>query len=156
MSLRNLAPARLGERPLPLYTGPVDAEMASRHPLRVLVADDNAVNRKVAALMLSRLGYAPDLAVTGREAIVRSEAQIYDVVFMDVHMPDVDGLDATRAINARAAGGPRPRIVALTGSTLDDERARCAEAGMDDHVPKPVSLKDIAAALAVTPRRVEV
>ncbi|MGE3492507.1 MAG: response regulator [Vicinamibacterales bacterium] len=112
--------------------------LADRHPLRVLVAEDNLVNQKIALLMLERLGYRADLVANGREAVEAVRRVPYDVVLMDLQMPELDGLDATRQILAEHPAGRRPRIVALTANAFEDDRLECLAAGMDDHLSKPL------------------
>jgi signal transduction histidine kinase/CheY-like chemotaxis protein/HPt (histidine-containing phosphotransfer) domain-containing protein len=127
----------------------VDAVEASvaRSPLRILLAEDNAVNRKVALALLDRLGYQADVAGNGIEALAALERQPYDVVLMDVQMPEMDGLDATRRICERWPPETRPRIVALTANALVEDREACFAAGMDDYVAKPIRPEALAEAL---------
>ena len=127
----------------------VDAVEASvaRSPLRILLAEDNAVNRKVALALLDRLGYQADVAGNGIEALAALERQPYDVVLMDVQMPEMDGLDATRRIRERWPPETRPRIVALTANALVEDREACFAAGMDDYVAKPIRPEALAEAL---------
>jgi len=115
-------------------------------PLTMLLAEDNLVNQKVALKMLKKLGVLADVAANGREVLQALEDREYDVVFMDVQMPEMDGLKATRAIRKR---WPQkgPYIVALTAHALKEDRARCLEAGMDDYISKPVSLDQIIGVL---------
>jgi two-component system CheB/CheR fusion protein len=116
--------------------------------LRVLLAEDNEVNRHIAVAMLRRLGHDVVVASNGREAVDLSASGIFDVCLMDVQMPELSGLDATLAIRAREAGtGRRLPIVALTAHALDRERERGFEAGMDDYVTKPLTLSALEAAL---------
>ncbi|MES2684649.1 MAG: response regulator [Pseudomonadota bacterium] len=116
-------------------------------PVRVLLVEDNETNQKVTTRMLRSLGYQSDLAVNGAEAVAAVQARPYDVVLMDVHMPVMDGLEATRRIRALPLS-PRPRVFAMTASSLDSERLECVEAGMERHISKPVQRKVLAAALA--------
>ena len=117
--------------------------------LRLLVADDNAVNRKVAAMMLERLGCHVESANDGREAIAMALRTPYDVIFMDCQMPEVDGFEATQTIRQREnTEGRRTPIVALTANAMQGDRERCLAAGMDDHLPKPVRPDALAAKLA--------
>jgi CheY-like chemotaxis protein len=117
-------------------------------PLRVLLAEDNLVNQKVALAMLRRLGYRADVAESGVEAIAALEAETYDLVLMDVHMPAMDGLEATRRIRSRWSTERQPRIVAMTANAMEADQEACRDAGMDDFLAKPVRLESLAAALA--------
>ena len=115
-------------------------------PLSILLVEDNAVNQRVACLMLQRLGYAPDTAANGTEAVQKALAGDYDLVLMDIQMPEMDGLEATRRIR-KARDRGRPRIIALTAHALAGERERCMEAGMDDYLTKPLDQKKLREAL---------
>ncbi len=121
--------------------------LADRHPLRILVAEDNLVNQKIALLMLERLGYRADLVANGLEAVNVVRQVPYDVVLMDLQMPELDGLDATRQILAEHPAGRRPRIVALTANAFEDDRLECLAAGMDDHLSKPLQKDKLESAL---------
>jgi signal transduction histidine kinase/CheY-like chemotaxis protein/HPt (histidine-containing phosphotransfer) domain-containing protein len=125
----------------------IDRELGRRNPLRILVAEDNSVNQKVAASLLQKLGYSADFAANGEEAVDAVVRQAYDVVFMDVQMPVMDGLTATREILRRRPNGPRPRIIAMTANAMTKHRQECLAAGMDDYVPKPIKTDDLARAL---------
>jgi CheY-like chemotaxis protein len=130
---------------------PGDGEAA---PLRILLAEDNELNQKVALRLLERLGYRADIASTGREALARLERAVYDVVLMDVQMPELDGLEASRATCGRWPAGERPRIVAMTAEAMQGDREKCLAAGMDDYMVKPVTLEQLGLALAkCRPRR---
>jgi PAS domain S-box-containing protein len=128
----------------------VGAETTGEAPtgigLRVLVAEDNAVNQRLALLLLEKLGHRADIVGNGREALEALERQRYDVILMDVQMPEMDGLEATRRIHERW-GSERPRIVAVTAGAMSEERDRCLAAGMDDFLSKPIRVEELSAAL---------
>jgi PAS domain S-box-containing protein len=119
----------------------------ARSALRILLAEDNAMNQKVALRLLERLGYRADVAMNGLEAIAALEAKPYDVVLMDVQMPELDGLDATRRICAQWPEETRPHIIAMTANALPEDREACFAAGMNDYVAKPIRAEELAAAL---------
>ncbi len=123
------------------------AGLAARHPLRILLAEDNAVNQKLALRLLSQMGYRADVAGNGLEAIQALERQTYDVILMDVQMPEMDGLEATRRICAQWPRHQRPQIIAMTANAMQGDREMCLAAGMDDYISKPVRPADLAAAL---------
>ena len=116
----------------------------SRQP-RILLAEDNAINQKVAIQMLKRLGYSADVAANGREVLQALERQPYDIVLMDVQMPEMDGLEAAGRIRERWPKGPR--IVAITAYALEGDRERCLAAGMDEYISKPIQLEELRRAL---------
>jgi CheY-like chemotaxis protein len=116
-------------------------------PVRVLVAEDNLVNQKVAVRMLERLGLQPDIAGNGREAVERCALLPYDLIFMDCQMPEVDGYTATAEIRKRQRGNGRAAIIAMTAEAMAGCRERCIAAGMDDYIAKPVRLDDMIEAL---------
>ncbi|MEM1427054.1 MAG: response regulator, partial [Cyanobacteria bacterium P01_H01_bin.130] len=107
-------------------------------PLRILLAEDNPVNQKVALLMLDRLGYHADVVADGEEVLQALERTPYSVILMDLEMPQMDGLTAAKAIQKRYALADRPQIVALTAYAMDEDRDRCLAAGMDDYITKPI------------------
>ncbi|HEY2187671.1 MAG TPA: response regulator, partial [Caldimonas sp.] len=129
-----------------------DPEMAARHPLRILLAEDNVVNQKLAMRLLQQMGYRADLASNGIEAVESVQRQAYDVVLMDVQMPELDGLDATRQICALMAAR-RPRIVAMTANAMQGDREMCLEAGMDDYLTKPIRVDRLVEVLNDVPIR---
>jgi len=125
----------------------IDAGMAARHPLRILLAEDNVVNQKLALRLLQQMGYRADLASNGIEAVESVERQAYDVVLMDVQMPEMDGLEATRRIASAYPPGQRPRIVAMTANAMQGDREMCLAAGMEDYVTKPIRVDELVDAL---------
>ena len=116
-------------------------------PVGILVVEDNPVNRKVALRMLQRLGMEADVAENGSEAVRRVLEKGYDIVLMDLQMPVMDGLTATRAIREQASAASQPRIVALTANALGEDARRCEEAGMDDYLTKPIELDTLRDAI---------
>ena len=115
--------------------------------LSILLVEDNAVNQKVALRMLQRLGVSADLASNGNEAVEAVRHNQYEVVLMDCMMPEMDGFAATRAIRSLSDLSAQPKIIAMTASILQSERDRCFEAGMDDYLPKPVTLESLFSTL---------
>jgi CheY-like chemotaxis protein len=125
-----------------------DPQMGTRHPLRILLAEDNLVNQKVALRILEQSGYRADIASNGKETLESVNRQIYDVVLMDVQMPEMDGLEATRQIVARwPKKKDRPCIIAMTADAMRSDRERCLAAGMDDYVAKPIHVAELMEAL---------
>lgn len=120
-------------------------------PMRILLAEDNLVNQMVAKGFLNKLGYAPDLANNGREVIQAIQKQDYDLIFMDMMMPEMDGLEATRIICSLKPVHQRPWIVAMTANTLDEHKKQCSDAGMNDFITKPFTLLTLEAALQKAP-----
>jgi CheY-like chemotaxis protein len=124
-----------------------DSTMAARLPLNILIAEDNIVNQKVAMGVLLQFGYRTDLVVSGKEAVEAAERQKYDLLFMDIQMPNMDGLEATRLICSRMSPSERPYIVAMTANAMKEDRERCLSAGMDDYLSKPIRPEEIKAAI---------
>jgi CheY-like chemotaxis protein len=124
----------------------IDHGLAARHPLRILLAEDNPVNQKLALRLLERMGYRADVADNGLEAITALEGAPYDVVLMDIQMPELDGLEATRRIRRRWPDDG-PRIVAMTANAMDGDREACLAAGMDDYIAKPIGPEALQASL---------
>ena len=132
---------------------PVEPELprplrrAQRQSLRVLLAEDNEVNQRVSMRLLQHLGYEPDLATDGRQALLAVARQTYDVVLMDIQMPEVDGVQAARQIVRQRGPHGLPRIIAMTANAMPGDRETYLDAGMDGYLPKPIELADLAAAL---------
>ena len=123
------------------------SEATGRAPLQVLVADDNAVNQQLALALLKKMGYRA-VATNGAEVLEALARRPYDVVLMDVEMPVMDGLEASRRINQEWPAGQRPRIIAVTANAMQGDRETCLAAGMDDYLSKPIRREELAAALA--------
>ncbi|MEO6001632.1 MAG: response regulator [Opitutus sp.] len=121
--------------------------LAREFPLDVLLAEDNAVNQKVALRFLERLGYRADTVSNGLEALTTLEARHYHLVLMDLQMPEMDGLEASRQIRRRLSADRQPKIIALTANAMQGDRQRCLDAGMDDYISKPVKLTEIENAI---------
>jgi CheY-like chemotaxis protein len=124
-----------------------DDQPIQNRPLRILLAEDNISSQKVALQMLKKLGYRADVVANGIEALQSLERQHYDVVLMDLRMPEMDGLEATRIIRQRWADNG-PKIIAITAYALEGDREKCLEAGMDGYIAKPMQKEDLAKALA--------
>jgi CheY-like chemotaxis protein len=125
----------------------LDPDLARRWPMRLLLADDNPINQKVGSSVLHKLGYRADLANNGLEVLKALEQKVYDLVFLDVQMPEMDGLEAARQICQRWSPERRPAIIAMTGNALMGDREKCLAAGMDDYISKPVRVAEIQSAL---------
>ncbi|MBK8049058.1 MAG: response regulator [Anaerolineales bacterium] len=119
---------------------------ADRYPAKILVVEDNAVNQKVMMRILERLGYHPALASSGADALAHVMQSAFDIILMDVQMPVMDGLEATRRLRAMPSM-PQPYVIALTAAATAEDRARCLAVGMDDFVPKPANINMVSQAL---------
>jgi CheY-like chemotaxis protein len=126
---------------------PLNTQLVERQPLRILLAEDNVVNQKVALRMLERMGYRADVVANGLEVIEALARQFYDVILMDVHMPEMGGLEATRRICQQWPTTRRPRIIAMTANAMQGDREACLTIGMDDYISKPVQAGALLAAL---------
>jgi CheY-like chemotaxis protein len=129
----------------------IDPDMAKKNPLRILLAEDLLVNQKLALRLLDQMGYRADVASNGLEAIESIERQPYDVILMDVQMPEMDGLEATRQIRKRE--GRRPYIIAMTANAMQGDREMCLEAGMDSYISKPVRVPELVSALGLVKQK---
>ncbi len=118
-----------------------DSDFALEHPMRILLAEDNPVNMKLAERVLNKLGYKPEAAWNGLEALEAIRRSQYDLILMDVQMPEMDGLEATRKI--RSSGIIQPKIIAMTANAMQGDREECTEAGMDDYISKPIRFDDL-------------
>ena len=123
-------------------------QLAELLPLRILVAEDNIVNQQLAVLLLKKLGYRADVAANGLEVLEALGRETYDVVIMDVQMPEMDGLEATRQIHQRWPAGRRPHIIAATANAMPEEREACLAAGMNAYLSKPIRVDNLATALS--------
>jgi CheY-like chemotaxis protein len=130
----------------------IDPALGKRHPLKILVVEDNQVNQKLALRILQQMGYRADIASNGLEAVESVERQTYDVILMDVQMPEMDGLEATRQILARWPAN-HPRIIGLTANALEGDREACLAAGMDDYISKPIRVHELVEALGKAERK---
>lgn len=130
-----------GTRPL------FDPQMGERHPLHILLAEDNVVNQKVAKSILERMGYRADIASNGLEALEALRRQPYDVILMDMQMPEMDGEEATQHVRADWPPEKQPRIIAMTANALEGDREHYLQAGMDDYISKPVRVEELIRAL---------
>ncbi|HUB68465.1 MAG TPA: response regulator [Candidatus Methylacidiphilales bacterium] len=122
-------------------TGRIDAGFGQRRPMRILLAEDNVINQKVATRILSQMGYRPDVVQNGIEVLQALERQKYDVILMDVQMPEMDGLEATCQIRKKWTGSRRPWIIAMTANAMESDRQNCFDAGMDGYISKPVRIE---------------
>lgn len=125
----------------------LDRELAEHLPLQILLVEDNAVNRKLAVYILRKMGYSADVASNGLDALDMLKMRDYDIIFMDVQMPEMDGLEATRYIVQNWPVDERPKIIAMTASVLQKDRIKCLQAGMDDYISKPIEVEAVQSAL---------
>ena len=122
-------------------------------PLSLLLADDNVTNQRVALLMLGKLGYAAETALNGLGVLAALERRTFDIVFLDVQMPEMDGLETARAVCKRWTGAQHPLLVAMTAHALPGDREQCLSAGMDEYITKPVQLRDLERVLRIAAER---
>jgi CheY-like chemotaxis protein len=117
----------------------LSAEFSQQYPLNILVAEDDPINQELAIKVLQRLGYDPQLAKTGKEVLELAGAMNFDLIFMDIQMPEMDGLEATKML--RLCLSMQPVIIAMTANVMEEDKEACLEAGMDDYISKPVNLE---------------
>jgi CheY-like chemotaxis protein len=139
--------ARLVPKPTEATGIQFDALLGQQLPLRILLAEDNTVNQKLALRLLERMGYRADVTANGLEVLEALQRQSYDVILMDVQMPEMDGLEASSAIHEGWIAEQRPRIVAMTANAMQGDREECLAAGMDDYLTKPIQVKALQEAL---------
>jgi CheY-like chemotaxis protein/HPt (histidine-containing phosphotransfer) domain-containing protein len=125
----------------------IDPQMGKRYPLRILLAEDNVINQKVVLRLLEKLGYRADVAANGFDVLYALKRQAYDVILMDVQMPEMDGIEATKRIVQQWLPEQRPRIIALTAHALEGNREWLLEEGMDDYLSKPIRIENLIQAL---------
>ena len=125
------------------FEAPAAVTPAACAPLRILLVEDNPANQKLAAYILQDRGHAVEIAGNGQEAIYLAEQNRYDVILMDVQMPEMDGLEATAAIRKREDGGQRMPIIAMTAHSMKGDRERCLAAGMDAYISKPIKREEL-------------
>lgn len=114
----------------------------------ILLAEDNPVNQRIAQKMLKRLGYPVDVAANGLEALQALKQKSYSIILMDIQMPEMDGLEATRIIRRQLSADEQPRIIAVTAHALSYSREMCLDAGMDDYIAKPIQKDKLAEVLS--------
>jgi signal transduction histidine kinase/DNA-binding response OmpR family regulator/HPt (histidine-containing phosphotransfer) domain-containing protein len=129
----------------------LDEQMGQKYPLRILLAEDNATNQKLALRLLARLGYKADVVANGLEALQALNRQLYDVVLMDVQMPELDGLETTRRLRRELPQPQQPHIIAMTANAMQGDREMCLAAGMNDYVSKPIRVDELVRALGKSP-----
>ncbi|TDO20803.1 response regulator [Pedobacter duraquae] len=129
-------------------TNTLNVEFADKYPLEILLVEDHPINMKLATRILNKLGYAADLAANGLEAVEKFSKKNYDLVLMDVLMPEMDGLEATRVI--RGFGGHQPKIIAMTANVMSEDKNACFVAGMDDYLSKPIHIDSLLEQISKT------
>jgi len=131
----------------------LNTDFGQQYPLQILLAEDNAINEKLFVSILRKLGYTPAIARNGAEAYQEAVSVVYDVIFMDVQMPVLDGLEATRQIRSSAIS--QPFIIAMTANAMREDKEACLAAGMNHYLSKPLRLEEIKAALQLGYKQVK-
>jgi len=129
------------------YEVTIDKSLSEKLPLQILLAEDNLINQKLIIQLLNKMGYQPDTAMNGAEAIMMVGKKRYDILFMDIQMPVMDGLEATRTIVSNWPKNNRPPIIAMTANVMDGDKEKCMEAGMVDYLSKPIKFHEVEEAL---------
>ncbi|MDY0344075.1 MAG: response regulator [Lentimicrobium sp.] len=130
-------------------------KLAHEIPLRILVAEDNLVNQKFLVSLLNIMGYKPASVLNGREVLEMMETESFDIIFMDIQMPEMSGIEATQLIMMKYAPADRPYIIAITANAMNNERDRCLQVGMVDFMVKPVNIKILQSILENWGRKVQ-
>jgi PAS domain S-box-containing protein len=125
----------------------LNKNLSEKMPLQILLAEDNLINQKLIIQLLNKMGYCPDISANGAEAIMMVEKKRYDILFMDIQMPVMDGLEATRNIISNWPKDQRPYIIAMTANVMDGDKEKCLEAGMVDYLSKPIKFNEVQEAL---------
>jgi len=125
----------------------IDKNLAEKLPLQILLAEDNLINQKLIIQLLNKMGYQPDTAMNGAEAIMMVGKKRYDILFMDIQMPVMDGLEASRTIVSNWPKTNRPPIIAMTANVMNGDKEKCLEAGMVDYLSKPIKFHEVEEAL---------
>jgi signal transduction histidine kinase/CheY-like chemotaxis protein len=144
-------PPELAARPTSATTAPLPV-LSGKYPLRILLAEDNPINQQLALIILTKMGYAPEIAENGKEVLDKLRQRPFDLIFMDIQMPEMDGLEATRII--RSTHSVQPLIIAMTANTTREDRQDCIAEGMNDYLSKPVNLDELIQVLEKWGRRV--
>ncbi|MEJ2746307.1 MAG: response regulator, partial [Anaerolineae bacterium] len=142
----NFSTKKQSVRPSPKEP-PFNRQMGQQKPLRILLAEDNLINQKVALRMLDKLGYRADVANNGLEVVSALERQSYDIILMDIQMPEMSGTEATQYIQQTWPPSERPYIIAMTANALKGDRERYLANGMDDYISKPVHIEELVNSL---------
>ena len=117
--------------------------LAEKYPLKILVAEDNVVNQKVAQRILERMGYRADVVANGYEAVEVVKTIPYDLIFMDLLMPEMDGITASKIIKEKCTDRDCPKIIAMTANAMREDKDKCLAAGLDDFISKPIRLEEL-------------